>query len=146
MAILSSGRCGCYRCAFVWTPRNPKLPGLCPRCKSRLWDVPELRPIRVGRGRGIPEILQPHRREVLAAAATHGFEHVRVFGSVRRQEATPRSDVALLVHARPGTSLLDQAALEIDLERILQRHVDVVPDEALHWLLRPQVLFEAVSL
>lgn len=42
--------------------------------------------------------------------------------------------------------MLDQAALELGLERLLGRHVDVVPDESLHWLLRPQVLFEAVSL
>jgi uncharacterized protein len=54
--------------------------------------------------------------------------------------------VDLLVHARRGTSLLDQAALELELERLLGRKVDVVPDGALHWLARPQVLFEAVPL
>jgi predicted nucleotidyltransferase len=41
---------------------------------------------------------------------------------------------------------LDRAALAADLEKILGRRVDVVPEEALHWLVRPQVLFEAVPL
>jgi uncharacterized protein len=69
-----------------------------------------------------------------------------VFGSVRRSEATPKSDVDLLVDRAAGTSLLDRAALARDLETILGRRVDVVPEEALHWFLRPQILFEAVPL
>jgi uncharacterized protein len=71
---------------------------------------------------------------------------VRVFGSVRRSEAGPTSDVDLLVDRHPETSLIDRAALVNELEQILGRKVDVVPEEALHWLVRPQVLFEAVPL
>jgi uncharacterized protein len=91
-------------------------------------------------------VLAPHREAVIDLARRHGFDHVRVFGSVRRGEATKRSDVDLLVARRQGTSLLDRAALEIDLEGLLGRKVDVVTDEGLHWLIRPQVLFEAVPL
>jgi hypothetical protein len=69
-----------------------------------------------------------------------------VFGSVRRSEATATSDIDLLVDRGAGTSLLERAALIDDLERILGRRVEVVPDEALHWLVRPQVLFEAEPL
>lgn len=105
-----------------------------------------LRPIRRGTRRGIPEILAPHREAILHAARGRGFSHVRVFGSVRRAEATAKSDVDLLVDRSEGTSLLERAALETDLEEILGRRVDVVPEEALHWLVRPQVLFEAVPL
>lgn len=65
---------------------------------------------------------------------------------MRRSEATRGSDVDLLADRSDGTSLLDRAALAEDLEGILGRHVDVVPEESLHWLARPQVLFEAVSL
>jgi uncharacterized protein len=83
---------------------------------------------------------------VLEAARRRGFDHVRVFGSVRRSEANARSDVDLLVNRQPKTSLLDRAALVDDLERLLGRPVDIVPDASLHWLVRPQVLFEAVPL
>ena len=146
MATLPSGLRGCYRCAYVWRPASSLEPRICPRCKSALWNVPILRRIAQGRGQGIAQILAPHRFRVLDAARRRGFGHVRVFGSVRRSEATRSSDVDLLVDRDPGTSLLDRAALTEELESILHRKVDVVPEEALHWLVRPQVLFEAVPL
>jgi uncharacterized protein len=119
---------------------------MCPRCKSRFWNVPVLKAIARGRRAGIEEVLGPHRSEVLDAARRHGFFHVRVFGSVRRYQASRKSDVDLLVDRTPGTSLLNRSALISELERVLGRPVDVVPEESLHWLARPQVLFEAVPL
>lgn len=146
MPEVARGMLGCYRCGHVWRPARSASPTICPRCKSRFWDAPVLRSIRRGHRNGIPEILGPYREEVLKAVRRRGFGHVRVFGSVRRSEAGPTSDVDLLVERLPGASLLDRAALELDLEAILRRPVDVVPEEALHWLARPQVLFEAVAL
>lgn len=146
MATLASGLRGCYRCAYVWRPARSVEPRICPRCKSRLWNVPILRSISRGRGQGVEQVLAPHRAEILRAAGRRGFGHVRVFGSVRRSEATRTSDVDLLVDRDAGASLLDRAALTDDLERILRRKVDVVPEESLHWLARPQVLFEAIPL
>ena len=146
MAALSDGRLGCYRCAYVWRPIRHAHPRICPRCKSRYWDVPVLRSVRLGRGLGIEEILRPQRRAILRAAERHGFGHVRVFGSVRRNEASSKSDVDLLVDREEGASLLDRARLIVELEAILGRPVDLVPEESLHWLIRPQVLLEAVPL
>jgi uncharacterized protein len=146
MAILAGGLRGCYRCAHVWRPTGRATPRICPRCKSRLWDVPVLRAIRSGTGLGIAQILSPRRDAILRAAHLHGFRHVRVFGSVRRSEATGRSDVDLLVDRDEEASLLDRAALAAELEDLLRRRVDIVPEESLHWLARPQVLFEATPL
>jgi uncharacterized protein len=91
-------------------------------------------------------VIGPSRELVLRSVEKRGFDNPRIFGSVRRADAGPRSDVDLLVHRRPHTSLLDLAGLELDLEGILGRKVDVVVDDSLHWLMRPQVLFEAASL
>jgi predicted nucleotidyltransferase len=146
MAALPGGLFGCYRCAYVWRPLGSHAPTMCARCKSRFWDVPRLRAVRRGHRLGIAEVLTPKREEILRAVRQQGFGHVRVFGSVRRSEATSRSDVDLLVERVRTTSLLDRARLTDTLERILQRRVDVVPDDALHWYFRPQVLFEAVPL
>jgi uncharacterized protein len=146
MATLPDGLLGCYRCAYVWRPRRRAPTRICPRCKSRHWDVPKLNPIRIGHSAGIVEILGPVRESIREAASRHGFEHVRVFGSVRRSEATRGSDVDLLVARRTGASLLDRAGLQIDLEDLLGRKVDVVTDDGLHWFVRPQVLIEAVDL
>lgn len=146
MAVLPGGLLGCYRCAYVWRPTRGGPARICPRCKSRLWDVPKLRPITQGRGLGIREVLEPHRVELISAARSRGFSHLRVFGSVRRREATERSDVDLLVDRSEDASLLDRAVATGYLEKILHRKVDLVPEDSLHWLVRPQVLFEAVRL
>ena len=46
---------------------------------------------------GIEELLKDRREDILRVAAQHGAHNVRVFGSVARGEATPDSDVDLLV-------------------------------------------------
>lgn len=82
----------------------------------------------------------------MAIARKYGARRVRVFGSIRRRNGDERSDVDLLVDALPGASLLDHARLEIGLEEVLGRKVDVVEEETLPWSMRPQILAEAVPL
>ena len=135
----------CHRCIYSWTPRRTPV-RMCPRCKSKLWDQPRTFPIRLGTGLGIPEVLGAHRDRIVAIAKRYGARRVRVFGSVRRREATPRSDLDLLVDALPNASLLDHARLEAELSDLVGRRVDVVEEDSLPWSLRPQVLAEAVNV
>ncbi len=94
----------------------------------------------------ITELLATKREEILRAAAKHGAYNVRVFGSVARGEAGPDSDVDFLVDMEPHRSLLDQGALWQDLVDLLQREVDIVEPDGLHWYIRDRVLQEAVPL
>ena len=71
---------------------------------------------------------------------------MRIFGSVARGEAGPHSDVDFLVELDPDRSLLDHAALQVDLEALLGRKVDVVTEGAIYWLLRRRILKEARPL
>jgi uncharacterized protein len=139
------GLSGCFRCGFVWIPRGPE-PKLCPRCKSRSWDAPVIRPVRKGAGLGIREVIAPRKEALERALKDHRARNPRVFGSVARNEATRRSDIDLLVEFDREASAFDQAALMIDLRRVFRRNVDVVEPGAVHWLIRPQVLFEAVPV
>lgn len=86
------------------------------------------------------------REEILALAARHRASGVRLFGSVARGEASEESDVDLLVDFEPGASLLDHAALLVDLEDLLQVPVDGVNARAVRSELREAVLREAVPL
>lgn len=70
----------------------------------------------------------------------------RVFGSVARSEATRKSDVDFLVDFDPEASAFDHVGLIQDLERILHRKVHVTEPGGLHWLIRPQVFFEAIPI
>ncbi len=95
---------------------------------------------------GKQELSSVWRNEILRLAAEHGASDVRVFGSIARNEATPQSDLDLLVKLKAGRSLLDLVALKQELEDLLGRQVDVVTEAALSPYLREQVLREAVSL
>jgi len=61
-------------------------------------------------------------------------------------EATPASNVDLLVNMDAGRSFLDLCALGDDLEDLLGRKVDVVSELAISPLLRDRILNEAVPL
>ena len=94
----------------------------------------------------INALLQQKREEILRIAAQHGAHNVRVFGSVARGEAGPESDIDFLVELEPGRSLLDHAALLLDLEQLLGRKVDVATERSLKERIRVRVLREAVPL
>ena len=92
------------------------------------------------------EELRRKRSDILAIAARHGASNVRVFGSVTRGEADPESDVDFLVEVSAGRGPWYGMGLNIDLEDLLGCRVDVAADDELHWLIRDQVLREAVPL
>jgi uncharacterized protein len=119
---------------------------MCPRCKSKLWNVPKVRPLQLGHGLGIEEILRPQRRAILRLARKHGGRTVRVFGSVARREADDRSDVDLIVDWDPEVSLLEIAGFRIDLQRLLHRNVETVEESQLPRAIQPQVQVEATPL
>lgn len=75
------------------------------------------------------EALRARRSEILSLAERYGAYNVRVFGSVARGEATPESDVDLLVRYRPGTSLWDAVGLWQDLQELLGCAVSVVDED-----------------
>ena len=94
----------------------------------------------------LQEFLNDKRDDVLRIAAKHGAYNVRIFGSVARGEATPDSDIDLLIEKGPTTSPWFPAGLVLELEESLGRRVDVVTEKALNPYLRDRVLREAVPL
>ena len=95
---------------------------------------------------GIDEVLKVKREEILRIAAQHGARNVRIFGSVARGEAKLGSDVDVLVDLEPGRSLLEHAALMLELEELLRCKVDVATERGLRARVRDRVLREAVPL
>ena len=92
------------------------------------------------------ELLKEKREEILRIAAKHGARNVRVFGSVARDEADERSDLDLLVELEPGRSLMDHAALWLELQEAIGRRVDVVSDRGIKPRIRERVLREAIRI
>jgi predicted nucleotidyltransferase len=92
------------------------------------------------------DLLKQKRHEILAIAAKHGVSDVRVFGSAVHGEDRPDSDIDLLVKRDTQISWWFPAGFIADLERLLDRRVDVVTDTGLNPHVREYILHEAVPL
>ena len=66
----------------------------------------------------------------------HGVKRAGLFGSYADGTATEKSDIDLLVEMKAGSSLIELATLQIDLEDHFARKVDVVEDAGIKPLLR----------
>lgn len=91
-------------------------------------------------------LIEAHRREILALAERRGIRDVRVFGSMARGDADETSDVDLLVTLPPGRTGLALGGLLMDVQKLLQRRVEVLTERALHPALRERILREAEPL
>jgi predicted nucleotidyltransferase len=92
------------------------------------------------------DMLLAKREEIIALAAKHKAEHVRVFGSVARGDANEDSDVDLLVSFVPGASLFDLIHLQEDAAHLIGVPVDVVSERGLSPFLEDRILREAIPL
>lgn len=92
---------------------------------------------------GTVEIIQDKKEQILALAARYGASNLRVFGSVANGTADENSDVDILVDMEKGRSLFDLGGLLMDLQQLLNRKVDVVTENGLHWYIKERVLREA---
>jgi predicted nucleotidyltransferase/uncharacterized protein with HEPN domain len=134
----------CVRCGYVWRPRKPVVRS-CARCKSRSFDVPEIRLPHYGGGLGIEEVIGKKRSEVLRLARRYGATEVRIFGSVARRDASGECDVDMIVDPIPGRELR-QFKLSEALEGLLGRRVSVLTEEGMYWPIQTQGIAEAVPL
>lgn len=92
----------------------------------------------------LPEFRRIFGQRIQQLAEGQGIDHVRVFGSLAEGRLEPGSDIDLLVHLSPRATLLNLSALRDQLESLLGRGVDLVPDSAdIHY---PEIRERAVPL
>src|SRR5674476_1199121 len=76
----------------------------------------------------LDELGQDKRAAILAIAARHGVERVRVFGSFARGDGSLDSDVDLLIETGPRTPPWFPGGLLVELEEELGRRVDIAEE------------------
>lgn len=91
-------------------------------------------------------LLSKNRGRIIRLAGKYGASNVRLFGSVARGEAGPRSDIDLLVRMEKGRSLFDLVGLWQDLEELLSVKVDLLTDGGVSPYLRERIYAEARPL
>ena len=90
--------------------------------------------------------LQAHRNTIRSVVERHHARNARVFGSVIHGDDHDGSDLDILIDPTPDTTLMDVAAIQVELERLLGISVDVLTPKALPIKFREQVLGEAVPV
>ena len=87
--------------------------------------------------------LLKHRQ---AELRLRGVKSLAVFGSVARGEATPASDIDVLVEFSRPVGLFEFIRLKMFLEALTGSRVDLVTTDALRPAMRADILSEAVHV
>lgn len=90
--------------------------------------------------------LDQHRADIRRVVIQHRATNARVFGSVARGRDKDGSDLDLVIDPTGRTTLMDVAAIQVELEALLGVPVDVVTPNALPDAFRESVLAEALPV
>ncbi|MFZ4655189.1 MAG: nucleotidyltransferase family protein [Methylococcaceae bacterium] len=92
------------------------------------------------------QALDLNRAAIRQVVASHRAQNARVFGSVIHGQDTEGSDLDLLIDTTPETTLMDVAAIQLELQNLLGVSVDVLTPKALPETFRNRVMSEAVPV
>jgi predicted nucleotidyltransferase len=93
------------------------------------------------------ERLRAEKRDaILAIAAKHGIQSIRVFGSVARGDDHQDSDIDFLISLDENCNVHDWLGFQHDLEDLLQRKIDVFPERNIRQFIKSSILAEAQPL
>ncbi len=92
------------------------------------------------------EALASNRAAIRLIVEAYRARNARVFGSVLRGQDTDSSDLDILIDPTPETTLMDVAAIQVELQRLLGVSVDVLTPKSLPDAFRSRVLAEAVPV
>lgn len=92
------------------------------------------------------EALSINREAIRRVVESHRARNPRIFGSVIHGDDTEDSDLDILIDPTPETTLMDVAAIQVELQRLLGVSVDVLTPRALPEKFRNRVLSEAVPV
>ena len=85
-------------------------------------------------------------KQIRPVLERNGVLAASLFGSIVRKQDTAQSDVDILVQYKDGTTLLDAAGIQIELEKTLGCKVDIVSEKYLHRRIRDQVNKERIRI
>jgi uncharacterized protein len=92
------------------------------------------------------QALQSNRDAIRSVVLSHRALNPRVFGSVVTGQDTETSDLDILIDPTPSTTLMDVAAIQVELEKLLGISVDVLTPNTLPDKFRNIVLAQAVDV
>jgi hypothetical protein len=95
---------------------------------------------------GLQRLSEDLKQRIVSVLRDHGVIHAAVFGSLATGLATEESDLDIMVELDDGSSLLDLAALKLDLQDAIRRDVDVLTYRSINPRLKEHMLRERVTI
>ncbi|MEE9376762.1 MAG: nucleotidyltransferase family protein [Candidatus Lokiarchaeia archaeon] len=92
------------------------------------------------------ELNEEIKKKIISILVKHGIKKILVFGSYARNEATPKSDLDLIVEFPEGTSLLDHVGIEIELSEALNMKIDLLSRNGISPYIKDKVLKESIVI
>ncbi len=86
------------------------------------------------------------KNKILPILREAGVKKSSIFGSYARGEDTKGSDIDILIEAPKNMSLFGLAGLQIDLEDVLNKKVDVITYDSINHLLKDYILKDQVRI
>ncbi len=86
-----------------------------------------------------------YKDRIIRIAEICMVDDIRVFGSILKGELSENSDIDFLVRMKPNSGFAI-GGLKYRLEELLGRRVDIVSENSLHYLIKDQILREALHL
>ena len=82
------------------------------------------------------------KQQIIPILKKYHVKKASLFGSYVRGGAKKRSDIDILIEPPKHMSLLDLVGVELELEDLLKKKVDLVTYNSLHPLLKDRILKE----
>jgi len=86
------------------------------------------------------------KEKIVNVLKQYNVKKASLFGSIVRGEASDKSDIDLLIEFEGRKSLLDLAALKLELQELLKCKVDVLTYKSIHPSLKESILKEQLVI
>ena len=86
------------------------------------------------------------KKKIISILVKYGIKKILIFGSYARNEATPNSDLDLIVEFPEGTSLIDHIGIEFELSEALNMKIDLLSQNGISPYIKDQIMKEAVVI
>jgi predicted nucleotidyltransferase len=86
------------------------------------------------------------KNKIISILVRHGIKKILVFGSYARNEATPHSDLDLIVEFPEGSSLLDHIGIEFELSETLNMKIDLLSQNGISPYIKDKIMKEAIVI
>ena len=97
-------------------------------------------------GKSFLDKIENLSEKIVPILKKNGVLSASLFGSIVRNQDSPQSDIDILVQYKDGTTLLYVAGLQLELENMLGRKVDLVSEKYLHQRIQNNVHNQRIQI